>query len=305
MARTTRTLVAASAVLLGAACAEGITSSGLTSAELASAFSTTLLGFSQTNNSFNASPDSSGHAFKPEGGGHGGRHHGGPGGGGPGGDFMGGFGADFLGGPGGGHHPFDGALSGDCTFSASTGQITCAPATRDGLTIVRSGSYANAACAAQSAVDSTTNTITLHVAVDGTVTRHDSVTSTVHHVSDRTVTGLAKGSTQRTVNGAAAGTENSSGTNATGAFTAVRTVGDTTRALVVPVADGKPSYPTSGTVIRAMTVTVTYAGQSPATSSRREVVTYDGSANATVVITQDGTTKTCTLPLPHGRPVCN
>jgi len=34
-------------------------------------------------------------------------------------------------------------------------------------------------------------------------------------------------------------------------------------------------------------------------------VTYDdGSSTATVVITQDGVTKTCTLPLPRGRLVC-
>ena len=301
--RTTRLVLAASAVVLGAACAEGITSSDLANSELASAFNSTLLSFSSTNNSFDAASDTT---FRPEGGGHhggrgGGRHHGGPGDG-----FMGGFGIDFLGGPGGGHRPFDGGLSGDCTFNSSTGVITCAPVTRNGLTIVRTGSYTTAAGVAQSALDSLTNTITLHVTVDGTTTHHrDSVTSEVHHVSDRTVTGLAKGSTQRTVNGTASGTESSSGTNETGTFTAVRVVGDTTKALVIPVADGKPSYPTSGTVIRAMTVTVTYSGQAPTTSTRREVITYDGSSTATLVITQDGTTKNCTLPLPHGRPTCS
>jgi hypothetical protein len=302
----TRGILAGSAALLAAACAEGITSSDPSNPELAAAFNTTLLGFSATNNSFNASSDSMGHAFKPEGGGHGGHHHGGgPGGGGPGGDFMGGFGGDFLGGPHDGRGPFGAALPSDCTFNSANGQITCPAVTHDGLTIVRSGSYQTASGAFQPAVDSTTSTITLHVVVDGTVTRHDSITSTVHHVSDRTVTGLARGSTQRTVNGTAAGTENSQGTNDTGAFTAVRTVGDSTRALVIPVADGKPSYPTSGTVIRAMTVTVTYAGQSPTTRSRREVVTYNGTDTASLVITEDGTTKTCTVPLPHGHPTCN
>jgi hypothetical protein len=64
------------------------------------------------------------------------------------------------------------------------------------------------------------------------------------------------------------------------------------------------SYPTAGTVIRAMSATVTVSGQSPSTSSRREVITYDGSATAKVVITQDGTTQNCTLPLPHARLTC-
>jgi hypothetical protein len=310
MPRIPRPLLAASAALLAAACAEGITSSDFGTSDLSGAFNTVLAGFSQTNNSFNASSDTTGHAYTPDGHGHGdGDHHrgghGGPGGGGPGGDFMGGgFGPDFMGGPHGGRGPFGGGLPGDCTFSSSTGLITCAPVTHDGLTIVRSGQYLNTAGVAQSAVDSTTNTITLHVQVDGTVTRRDSAVSTIHHVSDRRVTGLAAGSTQRTVNGAAAGTENTVGHDTTGSYTALRTVGDTTRALVVPVTADKPSYPTSGTVIRAMTVTVTYSGQSPTTSSRREVITFDGSATARLVITQDGVTRNCTVPLPHGRPVC-
>jgi hypothetical protein len=53
-----------------------------------------------------------------------------------------------------------------------------------------------------------------------------------------------------------------------------------------------------------MNATVTIQGQSPTTKSRREVITYDGSATATIVITQDGTTKTCSLPLPRGMPTC-
>jgi hypothetical protein len=37
---------------------------------------------------------------------------------------------------------------------------------------------------------------------------------------------------------------------------------------------------------------------------RREVVEYDGSTTAKVTITQDGTTRNCTLSLPRGRPNC-
>jgi hypothetical protein len=53
-----------------------------------------------------------------------------------------------------------------------------------------------------------------------------------------------------------------------------------------------------------MKVTVTVSGQSPATTTRREVITYDGSATAKVVITHDGTTQNCTLPLPFGHLTC-
>jgi hypothetical protein len=107
------------------------------------------------------------------------------------------------------------------------------------------------------------------------------------------------------VNGASSGTENTTGTSRQGAFTATRVTGDTIKGVVIPASTSTtPPYPTAGTVIRAMSATVTISGQSPATSSRREVITYDGSTTAKVVITQDGTTQNCTLPLPHGRLTC-
>jgi hypothetical protein len=53
-----------------------------------------------------------------------------------------------------------------------------------------------------------------------------------------------------------------------------------------------------------MQATVTKAGSSPSTTSRREVITFDGSATAKVVITHDGVTKNCTKPLPHGHLTC-
>jgi hypothetical protein len=54
-----------------------------------------------------------------------------------------------------------------------------------------------------------------------------------------------------------------------------------------------------------MKATITLAGGTPTTRERREVITYDGSATATLVITTDGTTKTCKLPLPRGMPTCS
>ncbi|HET7459802.1 MAG TPA: hypothetical protein VFJ82_01085 [Longimicrobium sp.] len=305
MLRTSRTLAAMTAALLCAACADGLTGSQQDDTDLATAFTSSLLGFSATSSSFDTSAGGDS-AFVPHGGHDG--HHGGHGRGGlPGGhDFMGGgFGIDFLGGPGDGHRPFDDrGFDGTCTYDAASGTSTCT-ATHNGLTINRTAKYLTAAGAAQQALDSLTNTVITHVAVTGTTTRRDSVTTTVNHTSDRTVTGLARGSTQRTVNGASQGTENSTGANSTGSFTASRTAADSIIGVVVPVADGRPSYPTAGRVVRSMTATLTYTGQTPATKSRREVITYDGSATATLVITQDGTTRTCTIPLPHGRPTCS
>ena len=195
-----------------------------------------------------------------------------------------------------------------CTYSATTGLVTCGPTTtRDGLVVTRVSKYTTAAGATQAKIDSTTNTATTTVTVKGTATRRDSSKSVVDQSSTQTVTGLTKGSTQRTVNGASAGTETTTGTSTQGAFTSKRVTGDTVKAVVIPVPSStstSPTYPTAGTVIRAMSATVTITGQSPATSTRREVITYDGTATAKVVITQDGTTQNCTLPLPHGRLTC-
>jgi hypothetical protein len=35
------------------------------------------------------------------------------------------------------------------------------------------------------------------------------------------------------------------------------------------------------------------------------VLTYNGSTTATLVITENGTTKTCSITLPRGRPSCS
>lgn len=149
-----------------------------------------------------------------------------------------------------------------CTFTAN--RLECTE-TEHGLTVTRSTQYLTSAGAVQGAFDSlTTNSVNVKTSVSGTLTRHDIATATIQHASDRTVTGLAAGSTQRTVNG----------------------------------------YPTAGTVIRNMSATVTVAGGSPTATVRREVITFDGSPTARIVITHDGTTKTCTLPLPSGRPTC-
>lgn len=259
-------------------------------------------GFSSTNNTFTSDNGTTG-AFLPPERGHDGRRGGR-------GMMGGGMGPDFLGGIGFGrgfdHGPFGfGGLGSDCTFSSTTGRVTC-PAVTDhhGLTINRSASLKKADGTIQSAPDSTTNTVNMEISVTGTVTRRDSAVSTVNNSSDRTVSGLAVGSSQRTVNGTSRGKESTTGTNSDGVFLATRLVGDTTSGLVIPLESGRPTYPTAGTVIRSMHSSVTIAGGAPTIHDRREVITYNGSATATITITQDGTTKTCTLPLPHGVPVC-
>ena len=285
--------------LLAAACSETSSpSSSLFDLTSSSAFSTVPAGFTNLSSSF----DSTGApgAFHPDFE-HG--HHGRGGGPGFGLGFMGGgLGGPFFGGDLG-HFHHD---STSCVFSSGNG-VTCTGTTRDGLTVTRVSKYTTAAGTVQSAIDSTTNTVVQATSVKGTATRRDSSTSVVDETSSQTVTGLAKGSTQRTFNGTSAGTETTTGTSSNGAFTSKRVAGDTVKNVVVPVPSSTtsgPPYPTAGTVIRSIAATVTLSGQAATTHTRREVVTYDGSANAKVVITEDGTTQNCTLPLPRGRLVC-
>jgi hypothetical protein len=250
---------------------------------------------------------------------------------------LGGFGGPGRGGPHGG--PF--GIAPTCTggtYSATTGVVTCPTETRNGITLTRTIAYKTTAGAAQAAYDTgSTSSIQEKRTVSGTTTftadsgrgrdgrghgpgffglgrgadssriTVSAATTTVSSSSDRTVAGLATGATQRTVSSTAAGTESTTGTSSAGAFTAKRVTGDTTRGLVIPVATSTNTrpYPTAGTVIRQVTATVTIGTAAAQTTTRREVITYDGSATAKLTITQDGTTKNCTIALPHGRPSCS
>jgi len=296
---------AAGCAVVVAACSESSApSASSVLLDASAAFTTVPSGFSDLNSSFAAS-ESDG-PFQPL---FDGRGPGGPGGRwsfghGPGFGigFMGGLGGSFL-----GFGLLDFFRDGSCSFSSSTGVITCGQQTRNGLTISHTLKYADAGGNAQSKIDSTTDKIVSTVSVTGTVTRRDSVKSDVNESSSQTVSGLAKGSTQRKIDGMSAGSENTSGTSSMGAFTAQRSAGDTITGVVIPfgaAATSHPPYPTAGSIIRSMKVTVTVSGQSPATSTRREVITYDGSATAKVVITEDGNTQNCTLPLPFGHLSC-
>ncbi|HEY4129009.1 MAG TPA: hypothetical protein VGM50_00210 [Gemmatimonadaceae bacterium] len=298
--------------VLAAACSSSsdstVAPSSALAVSMASTFSTTPAGFEEMSSSFDASAASatSDLPFEPafdDHGGHGPRGFG-PLGIGPG------FGLGFMGGgllgvflgDGLGHFHNDD----NCMFSTTTGH-TCTDTTRGGIIVTRVEKYTTTGGTVETRIDSLTNTVASSFSAKGSVTRRDSSTSSVDESSAQTVTGLTKGSTSRTINSASKGTENTTGNSREGNFTATRTVGDTINGIVIPLPSTSHlfPFPTAGTIIRAMNATVTISGQSPAVSSRREVITYDGSATAKVVITHDSTTQNCTLPLPHGRLTCS
>ena len=306
--RTIR-MTAALTLLAGvAACSDNPTGASDEAAEtlLADALSSTPVGFSATENTY-AGEDND--TWRPRARRHAGR--GGPFGSAFGSGFMGGgLGPDFATGDGFraalARGPFGGGLrAGDCTFDASLGRAVCTPATpRPGLTVERWVIWTDVNGVVQRAPDSTTTSMQSHAEVYGTVPMRDSATRTVRHVSDRLITGLEKGSAQRIVNGTSNGSETVNGFVPAGAFVAQRIVADTTRDLVVPVSTQGRTYPISGTIIRSMEVEVSVAGGAAETAQWREVLTYDGTDTATLEITRNGVTRTCTVPLPRGKPVC-
>ena len=330
MRGTTRTLLAIATALTAAACTD-VMNTGETSIELSPAFQTIPVGFSANSNSFDASGDP-GAPFVPEnmsriglhdGGGSSGpggrdgrdgRHkdrHDGFGEGGIRGLLMGGgLGPDFIGaiafGKGKGRGPFGTfQLPDSCTYSSASGRVTCPPKERHGLTVNVSFAFKDAAGNAQAKFDTmSTDLVNVQTEVSGTKSRHDgAITSTVSHESDRTVSGLAPGSTQRTVNGTAEARENVSGTRDEVEFTAERAAYDTTSNLVIPIVEGRPTFPSAGTVVRRMTVSITRGGETR-TKFRREKVTFDGTKVVKVEITQDDVTKNCTITFPEKKLVC-
>ena len=220
-------------------------------------------------------------------------------------DFLGGRGLGWLFGRGRHGDPdVNGSLA-DCTFNAASGRVECDPVTgRRGLTIERSVAFTDTAGAVQQAFDTlTTDRINTRTAISGSLTRRDSAVTEVEHSSDRTIAGIAKSSTQHRIDGVAAGRESTTGTDSSGAFSVLRVAFDTIAGVIIPKADTGRTYPTAGTIVRRMQVTRTRGGETR-TLSRREVITYDGSTTAKLVVTQGDSTRTCSIPLPFGRPTC-
>jgi hypothetical protein len=84
----------------------------------------------------------------------------------------------------------------------------------------------------------------------------------------------------------------------------VRDASETTTNVVIPTVDRRKAIPTSGTVIREFTVTITKGDEAPVTRTRREEITFTGTNVINVKITQDGVTRNCTITLPRRKLVC-
>lgn len=343
MSRTTKALFTGTTALALAACADFMTSGSTDVLVLEPVFQTVPLGFSANTNSFDASADAgvaflpgamdaTGVSFLGAGGGEGqppkahddnrgtGEKRDGFGGPGLRGLLMGGgLGPDFLGripfGKGLGRGPFAYfRLPDTCVFDAESGRVNCPDKVHGVLTVTSSFQFKDTADVVQPKYDTaSTDLVNMQVTVKGTKVRHrrddeadkDSATTTVDHASDRTVSGLAPGSEERTINGTAHASEVTEGIKDSVGFKAERLATDSTRGLVIPISDGRPTIPTAGVIVRTMSVTITPAGGTPRSRTRREEITFDGSNVVTIVITVNDKTWNCTLTLPAKKLVCS
>lgn len=201
---------------------------------------------------------------------------------------------------------YDGRIGGEaaCTWSATSLRIECAPVTRGGLVITRSIGLADAAGTAQQRRDENTRSANTRIDVRGTTaTPHG--TMTVARTSDLTVSGLGRGATTHTLNGAESGRVTGTVTSERGSVSIAEESSSRTAGVIVPVPAVRGSWPLSGTTTRAGTTTATLAGSSTTrTSSWSETITWNGTSSVRVSITRDGVTRSCTRDLAAKRTSC-
>lgn len=193
--------------------------------------------------------------------------------------------------------------SADCSYA--DGRYTCAPVTRDGVTITRSFAFYAADGSPQRQYDPLTTASALNeMTTRGRIERAGS-TVEVDRRSIHRATGLAGTETRRVVDGTGGGTMRVTTGEQGATRTLTTTQADTTRALVLAVparagdpAATTPSYPLGGSVTTVTRVDDASTARGDAAARElRTTVRYDGTSVARVEITRLGVTQACTLDM--------
>lgn len=169
-----------------------------------------------------------------------------------------------------------------CTFAG--GVFTCPSINHNGLTVVRTITFLDASGATELAFDALL-TASIHIVADVSGDRtHGPWSGTVARHRDFTISGLAGSETSRTVNGTGSETASSSRVNASSETRSYTLVGSSTVTnVMMPVrsADGGNGWPTSGTITRTFTVTVTSGPNTGKTTTRTVTITFNGTSTPT------------------------
>jgi hypothetical protein len=181
-------------------------------------------------------------------------------------------------------------LSG-CTFAG--GSFTCPDTLKNGLNVTRVITLKDGSGNPQSAYDSLL-TASIHIVADISGDRtHGPWAATVARHRDITITGLLGTETSRTVNGTGTESVSQSRVTASGSTRSYTITGTSTISnVVMPVrpADGGNGWPTSGTITRTMTITLTSGPNAGRTETKTMTITFDGTSTPSGSIDGQGFT---------------
>jgi hypothetical protein len=186
------------------------------------------------------------------------------------------------------------ASASDCSYNGT--RWSCAPVIENGLTIVRSYAFYDAARQPMKLRDDlTTASVNFQLSVNGTITRDTTFSGVVHRTRNITVGGLLGAETTRRWYGFGASADTNTHRTAFTTRTYAGTAVDSLKAVVYPQPMTATSYPVSGTMVRVVKYLVTSRGRGTERRSvdRRVVTTYNGTAAVQI---QAGSV-TCTLHL--------
>lgn len=171
-----------------------------------------------------------------------------------------------------------------CTFA--NGSFACPPVTKNGLTATRTITFFDATGATESAYDSLL-TASIHVVADiSGDAAHGNWSATVARHRDFTFTGLLGNETTRIVNGTGSETDTDSRvTKNDSTRTYTVTGASVITSVVLPVkSNGGNAFPTSGTITRTYTITMTSGPNTGRTVTRTVTITFDGTSTPTANI---------------------
>ncbi len=184
-------------------------------------------------------------------------------------------------------------ISPACVFDAGTGRFACPPVTKNGLTFATSYALRDAAGVTQSKFDKVT-TASINFIVSGTgaasySNNGNTFADTTSRKHNRTVSGLAGDpDTVHTWNGAGTTTIHSVRSGQISRIYELTSTDTTTNVRFKQPRDINP-YPLSGTTVRNYTVIRTREASDTTrkTTTRRVVVTFNGTANVPMTVGAD------------------
>ncbi len=197
-----------------------------------------------------------------------------------------------LGGPlAPGPRPGDGtpttATAPTCTYASTTGRWSCTPfVNAQGLTIIRSYAYIDASGNPTKRYnDTTTAKVDYDVQADGPIGDGATLTGTTHRHVLEVMSGLTGHETSRVWDGSGTSADTNTYSDSSGSRHYAGARIDSLLALTFAQPRPPHAYPLSGTTVQNVSYTVNSTGKSTETRSvsRRIVVTYDGTAVASVV----------------------